>query len=482
MELDEIKSKTIRSVVALIGRTVFLQVTSLVAFFLLGIFLSPSAIGIFIAVSALLRIFSLFTDVGLGAALIQKKEDLDEDDLKTTFTIQEVLVVTAVLVGFAVTPFITKYASLDVQGVFLYRVLLLTLFISSLKALPSLLLERKLAFETQVIPQIAEALVFNFLVVLLAYKGFGVDSYSWAILASALVGLPLYYMLSPWKVRLGFSRHKARHLLSYGLAYQGKSFLAVIKDDLLTVFLTGLVGTSGVGYWGWAQRWAYSPFRLIVDSITKVTFPAYSRVQHDSDFLRKGIEKSLFGVSVVLFPVLTAMIFLMKPVIALIPKYGKWELALPSFYFLCLGAGVSALSNVLVNALDATGKVKTTLGLMLMWIVLTWVLTLILVAKFGFTGISMASFLVTLSIVVTVFILKRHVKFSFVRPVIKPIFSCLIMGAGMFFILEYTSGLTSIALAAFTGAIIYGGTSFLIDRKEILANFGILLRAYKKNE
>ena len=67
MQLDEVKNKTIRSVVALVGRTVFLQVTSLGGLFLLGIFfVTPSAIGIFIAVSALLRIFSLFTDVGLG--------------------------------------------------------------------------------------------------------------------------------------------------------------------------------------------------------------------------------------------------------------------------------------------------------------------------------------------------------------------------------------------------------------------------------
>lgn len=480
MQLDEVKNKTIRSVVALIGRTVFLQLTSLVAFFLLGIFLSPSAIGIFIAVSALLRIFSLFTDVGLGAALIQKKEELDEDDLRTTFTIQEILVVGVVLIGFSLTNIIANYANLDSQGIFLYRVLLITLFVSSLKALPSLLLERRLAFEIQVIPQIAEALVFNFLVVLLAYKGFGVDSYSWAILTSALVGLPLYYLLSPWKVRFGFSRHKARHLLSYGLAFQGKSFLAVIKDDLLTVFLTGLVGTSGVGYWGWAQKWAYSPFRLIVDSITKVTFPAYSRVQNNQETLRKGIEKSLFGVSVVLFPVLTMMVFLMKPIMTIIPRYSKWELALPSFYFLCLGAGVSALSNILVNALDATGKVKTTLGLMIMWIILIWGLTIFLVTKFGFTGISMASFLVTLTIVVTIFLLKRYVKFSFVGPIIKPIISCLFMAFGMFFTLKYTQGLFSIVLSGTLGAIIYSGVLLLIDRKEIMANFKILLGAYKK--
>lgn len=480
MELEDVKNKTVRSVVALVGRTVLLQGVNLVAFFLLGIFLSPSAIGVFIAVSALLRIFTIFTDVGLGAALIQKKEELDEDDLRTTFTIQEILVVSVVIIGFFAANLVAAYAKLDTQGVFLYRVLLITLFISSLKALPSLLLERKLAFEIQVIPQIVEALVFNVVAVILAYKGFGVDSYSWAILSSALVGLPLYYMLSPWKVRLGIAKHKARHLLSYGIAYQGKSVLAIIKDDLLTVILTGLVGTAGVGYWGWAQRWAYSPFRLIVDSVTKVTFPAYSRVQHDPEVMRKGIEKSLFGVSFVLFPILTMMILLMRPIIFIIPKYAKWELALPSFYFLCLGAGVSALSNILVNALDATGRVKTTLGLMILWIVLTWVFTLVLVAKYGFTGISIASFLVTLTIVWTIHILKKHISFSFIRPVWKPVFSSLLLGLAMFAVLQYFSGLTAIVLAISTGGIIYGLTSLLIDRQEILANFGILLKAYKK--
>ncbi|MCL4397667.1 oligosaccharide flippase family protein [Patescibacteria group bacterium] len=480
MELEDIKGKTIRSVVALIGRTVLLQAVSLVAFFFLGIFLSPSAIGVFIAVNALLQIFTIFTDVGLGAALIQKKEELDEDDLRTTFTIQEILVTAAVVVGFLVTRYIAGYAHLNSQGIFLYHVLLITLFISSLKALPSLLLERKLAFDVQVIPQIVESSVFNVLVVVLAYRGFEIDSYSWAILVSALVGLPLYYILSPWKVRFGIARHKARALLSYGIAYQGKSVLAVIKDNLLTVFLTGWVGTEGVGYWGWAQRWAYSPFRLIVDSVTRVTFPAYARVQHEQETLRKGIEKSLFAVSFVLFPILTGMIFLIQPIIYVIPKYAKWEAALPSFYFLCLGAGLSAISNVLVNALDATGRVKTTLGLMILWIALTWGFTIVLVGKFGFTGISMASFVVALTVVYTGYLLKRHIEFSFVKPIWKPTFSSVVMGLGMFLILRVASGIVGILLAGITGAIIFAGVSFMIDRKEIMENFGIFLKAYRK--
>lgn len=475
MDLEEIKKRTIRSIIALTGRTIFLQATNLVAFFLLGIFLSPSAVGIFIAVSALIRIFTMFTDLGLGAALIQKKEDLDKKDLETAFTLGEILVVTVVVAGFLLTPLVSRFTNLDNQGIFLYQVLLITLFISSLKVLPSILLERKLAFETQTIPQIVEALAFNFLVVFLAYKNFGVASYAWAILASALIGLPIYYIVSPWKISLGLSKEKIKHLLSFGVAYQGKSVLAVVKDDLLTFFLTGIVGTAGIGYWGWAQRWAYSPFRLIVDSVTRVTFPAYSRIQHDREILRMGIEKSLFAVSFILFPVLTIIAFLIGPAMQIIPKYAKWEPALVSFYFLCAGAAVSALSNILVNALDATGRVKTTLGLMGTWIVLTWFLTLALVAKFGFTGISMASFLVSLTIVLTVYLTKRVIKFSFIGSVYKPVIGCLGAGVGLYFLK------LPLILISPVGVIIYMLILAILARKELVANTKIVFKAYKND-
>lgn len=65
MNLEEVKKRAVRGIIALTGRTVVLQVVNLVAFFLLGIFLNPAAIGVYIIVSALTRIFNLFTDLGL---------------------------------------------------------------------------------------------------------------------------------------------------------------------------------------------------------------------------------------------------------------------------------------------------------------------------------------------------------------------------------------------------------------------------------
>ena len=481
MELEEILNKTVKSILALTSRNILLQLISAVALTLLGAFLLPGEIGVFIIVTSLLRIFTFFTDLGLGAALVQKKGELEPQDMKTAFTIQTILVGAVTVIGLVLTPKIASYAHLSPPAIFLYQVLVCTLFISSLKMIPSILLERKLAFERQVIPQIFESLIFHTLVVFLAARHFGIASYSWAVLASALAGLPLYFLVSPWRPSVGFSLKHAKHLIRFGIPFQGKSVLAIIKDDLLTLFLSGIVGPGGIGYWGFSQRFAYYPFRFIVDSVTKVSFPAYSRIQNNAPVLKIGIEKSLFAVSLFIFPMLLIMALLAQNIIVLIPKYHQWLPALPTFYFLCAGAAVSALSNILINSLDATGRVKTTLGLMVMWITLTWLLTLALVNRFGFTGIAMASFLVSLTIIVTIYFVKKIVDFNFVKSVYKPFLSSILMGIFVFALVQtLPNTFATLILKGLAGAIIYLGMMYVLARKELIADLKIVIKSFRK--
>ncbi len=481
MEIEETVNKTIRSIVALMGRSIFLQLINFVAFFFLGIFLTPSAFGAFIVVAALMKIFTLFTDVGLGAALIQQKDEPSKEELSTAFVIQMALVITVVAIGLILTPVVASYAKLTSPEVVLYQVLLVVLIISSLKTIPSILMERRLAFDKQIIPQIVESIVFNTIVVVLAFKGFEVASYSYAILISALIGLPIYYLVSPWRISLKFSKNLAGKLFSYGIFFQGKSTLAVIKDDLLIFVVSGIVGTSGIGFWGWAQRWSYFPFRFTVDSITKVTFPAYSRVQHDKNALRVGIEKSLLATSLILFPIIVLMMTHIQRFIELIPKYIKWEPALPSFYLLCLTACIAALSSILINALDATGRVKTTLGLMVFWIILTWGLTLSLTYKIGFTGIALASFLVSLTIVLTIYIVKRVVDFTFFKNIIHAIIGSVAIAVVVIPVTKLLpNNLITFALTLGLGCIIYGIVIYLIAGNELRDNLKIVIGAFKK--
>ena len=99
IDIALVTKRSIRGIFALASRTFFLQIVNFTGNLLLTIFLSPSSFGIFFVVSAAIAFLSYFSDIGLAAALIQKKEAITQKDLKTTFTIQQILVITVVVIA-----------------------------------------------------------------------------------------------------------------------------------------------------------------------------------------------------------------------------------------------------------------------------------------------------------------------------------------------------------------------------------------------
>jgi PST family polysaccharide transporter len=417
IDISLLKHRSLRGIVALTTRTFVLQIISLAATLLLTIFLTPSVFGIFYVVSAIISFLGYFSDIGLAAALIQKKETLTDEDLVTTFTIQQILVVTLVCVSLLFSAQIANFYSLDFQGVLLLRALVIAFFLSSLKTIPSVLLERKLEFQKLILPQIFETLGFYVVAVVLAWLGFGIASFTWAVLVRAVVGLLAIYIVSPWKPSLGYSKTQAARLMRFGLPFQLNSFLALVKDDLFTVFLGKILPFAEIGYIGWAKKWAEVPLRLIMDSVVRVTFPAFSRIQHDKEFLTRAIETTLFGLSITIFPITIALIYGIEPLVMSIPRYGKWEPALMSFYLFAISSAVAALNSPLTNALNAIGRIKTTLMLMIMWTSLTWILSVLFIHLFGFNGFALSLLIISLTIVVVIKLMQQIAHFSFWRSI-----------------------------------------------------------------
>ena len=119
LDIALIKKRSVSGVIALTSRTFVLQIIAFSATFLLTIFLSPSIFGVFYVVSAVISFLGYFSDIGLAAALIQKKSELTEDDLITTFTIQQTLVTIVVSLAFLFSPFITSFYALEDAGRYL---------------------------------------------------------------------------------------------------------------------------------------------------------------------------------------------------------------------------------------------------------------------------------------------------------------------------------------------------------------------------
>jgi len=93
LNLENIKFKAFKGVFTLTFRRLILKVIDTVGVIVLARALTQDVFGVFGIVSFVVFTFlSFFSDVGFGAALIQKKEELTDEDTRTTFTIQQSLV------------------------------------------------------------------------------------------------------------------------------------------------------------------------------------------------------------------------------------------------------------------------------------------------------------------------------------------------------------------------------------------------------
>ena len=471
INLDTVKERALKGIVFLTGRTFFIQIISLIAVSFLTVFLSPSQLGIFWIVSAVVNFLAYFSDIGLAAALIQKKEKPDEKDLKTTFTVQQLLVLFLLVILYFAMPFFTKVYSLDKQGQYLLYALGISLFMSSLKTIPSTLLERELQFEKIVFPQVLENLVFNLVAVTLAWKGYGIKAYTIAVLARGLVGLVVIYILRPWKPGIAFSKKSFKKLISFGLPYQMNTLLASLKDDGMTAFLGGILGPAGMGYLGWAQKYAYIPLRFFMDPVTKVTFPAFSRMQANEGELRRTVTRSILFICILVFPCVVGLIILVPILIQLIPNYSKWIPALTALSLIGINTLFASVTTQLTNLLNAIGKIKITFKLMVMWTILTWVFVPFLAIRYGINGAALGYSLVGASSIVAIIIVKRIVNFSLVDGVLKPGVAALVMGILIKVISKYLPvSLLSLILLIGLGAICYASVAYMLIGPTILTD------------
>ncbi len=476
IDIALITRRSIRGVFALTSRTFVIQLVSLSANFLLTIFLSPAIFGVFFIVSAAIAFLSYFSDIGLAAALIQKKESITEQDLRTTFTLQQILVISVVLVALILANPIGSFYHLEKDGILLFQALAIAFFLSSLKTIPSIILERSLRFEKLVIPQIVETLFFSIVAVTLAVKGFGVASFTYAVLARGISGVIVMYLISPWKIGFGFSKESAHKLLSFGVPFQLNSFLALVKDDLLIVYLGRVLPLAQVGYIGFAQKWAFAPLRLIMDNVIRITFPSFSRLQNEKEILEKAIEKSIFAACFLIFPSLVGLVALSPYFVHLIPKYLKWEPAILSLAFFAINAALSSISTPLTNALNAIGKIKISLYLMVFWTIATWVLTPIFIVFFGFNGVAAASALISCSVVLVVYLAKRYISFNVFRATMYPFVAAVIMGVAVYFLSPIlVKNLISLVFMIFVGAMLYFLCIFILARNEVLSDIKLVL-------
>jgi O-antigen/teichoic acid export membrane protein len=454
MDPKTIQKKLTVGFFSLTLRKALLDIINFVTIYVILASILPfSLLGVFVIASGILAFFSYFSDFGLAGAIIQKKE-ITEHDLKTTFLIQEIVAfLISVSIWFA-APILADYYKFEEGGMWLIRALAVGFFLTSLKVIPSVLLERDLRFERIVWADVLEAIVFNGLLIYLSFSGYGIWSFVWAVLAQRFAGLTAIYILAPWRVKIGFSKQSAKELFHFGVPFQLNSILALLKDRLTPLVTAFILGSEKTGYISWAQGIANRPLE-VMSIVIRVTFPAFSRLQHDKDALKAIVEKALFLTVVLLYPVLFGIMAVLPVFIEVMGKQ-KFQPTMHLIYIFTIASFWAIPSTTFTNVLNAVGKIKITLFLMVMWTALTWILAPVFAYYFDYTGVAVAYLLISFTSIIPIIYVSRMLAIDILLTILIPFVCSLIMALSVYIIsLFLPKNLLSLIGLVITGGVIY---------------------------
>ncbi len=366
-------------------RTVALQLLTLGGQVVLSRCLEPRDFGVYAILRFALSFFVFLGDVGLGGALVQKKEAPGEKDIANVFTLQLLMASAVVCVVWLSAGLVDRvWPDLPASGSWLMRVLALDLLLTALRTIPAILMERALQFTRLAVLDIALSLTFYCTAIGLAVSGQGSNSLIIAVLAQGVVGAVLAFALRPFRPRLHLDRAVLKPIVKFGLPFQLTQVIGFLNGAVTPIYAGSVLGARSLGLVNWAQDTAYFPLKA-VDVVGRAAFPLYSRLQDDAESLGES-----FGRAVHLCAMATAyfvaLVFALGPNLVHVVFTDKWLSALPLLYIYAGAISIGFYTPVIGAFLNATGRPGLLLRLACIWVTLAWVVVPFTTPRWGIQG------------------------------------------------------------------------------------------------
>lgn len=349
--------------------------------------LPPTAFGLVAMAGVVLRFGSYFAEMGLGHALVQRLS-IDEADVRATFT-------ASLALGLAVTGLAWLGAPLAVlflknEAVLpLVRVQALGFVLVGLGATATSLLRREMRFEAIAkLEVVAYILGYGGVGVTLAWLGLGVWSLILASLAQQFFAAILSYAAVRHSLRFELTRAPYARLLGYGGRTSVVGFLEFTNGNLDTLLIGRLMGSTLLGIYNRAYMLLYLPMYFLTNSLARVAFPAFSKIQDDLPKVRGLYLTSSTLIATLVLP-LCAGVAVAAPELVQVLLGPRWAASVLILRVLCLAIPLSMTTLFAGVVADARAnlrqKVILNLEFMALLAALFWGLK-----GYGLAGIAVA--------------------------------------------------------------------------------------------
>jgi len=332
--------------------------------FVVSIFLArllePSDFGLVAMVMVIIGIAGIFSDVGLGAALIQRRRVLPIH-YSSVFFFNITVGALLTLLTYLSAPLIANFYD-NQELIPLTQVVSLSFIIGAFSAVQSTKLRKELNYALLTKVAFTASLISGIVGISLAFNGAGV----WSLVAQALTQGIIYniiiWIVSHWKPKVEFSLKALIQLWGFGFRMFLSGLLDTVFTRLDTIIIAKLFEPATLGFFNRAKSLDQMVIAYASGSLMSVLFPILSKVQNDLVRFQNIISKSLGIIIFVTFFLLGGLYLVAYELVIML--FGeKWLQTVDYFKILVLSGFGYPVSALLVNVLSSRGNSKAFLKL-----------------------------------------------------------------------------------------------------------------------
>lgn len=317
--------------------------------------LTPRDYGVVAIAGIAIGLFGLFSDMGIGPAIIQKRE-LTRDELSGIFSFSFYLALSLGLMVFLTAPLVGHfYDNPDVVPI--CRLLSISLFFSTINCVPNGLLVKERRFRFIAVRTIVVQSILGILSVIAVFLGAGIYALIINPVVGGIISFFVNYQQNPLPFHFRFPFSPLRKIASFSLFQFSFNFVNYFTRNLDTLLIGKYMSMGKLGYYEKSYRLMMYPLSTLTGVVSPVLHPIMAEYQ---DNLKEQCEKYLKLIkmlAIIGFPFTPLMFFCGNDLIMTL--YGdQWGASVPIFKILSLTIYLQIMSSTIGGILQSTNNTK----------------------------------------------------------------------------------------------------------------------------
>ncbi|PSR53985.1 lipopolysaccharide biosynthesis protein [Adhaeribacter arboris] len=377
--------------------------------------LFPNQFGIVGMATVFTSFVQVFNDLGIGAALVQRKEEqLKEVHYHTSFWTGVIWSVAIYLIiFFAVAPLAAVFYKEPVLRSII-PVLSIGVLSSPINLVHNAQLTKQMNFKKLAFISNVSTIFSGTLALVLAYLGYGIWALVFNSVATFIVAMPLYFKATGWFPKFMWDKQAFQDIFGFGVYTTGTNLFNNLIQKIDYLLIGKLLSASALGTYTLAFVLTDTFRSQLMNIMNKVMYPVYGKKQDDSLSLKRYYLNVVKYNSIVIYPIMVFLVVLGEPFIN--NFFGtKWHDTILPLQILALSVMVHMMVNSHGSLIRGLGRPKLEMNMQLFKALFLYVPLISLgIYKFGIIGAAYA-YLVNkaLEVIIAQYFLKKLLNISF---------------------------------------------------------------------